>query len=183
MVRSDPRKRRSGQTNGLYFVVKSGNGAPRDNQGTFCSNFQADARDPASCRRGLRDGGREQPTAAPPLSSGSRSAAAPTRRPAPPTPQRARVGVPAVASVAPVRLHVTCTDRGARRPPRARFRARPPATNKAGARSAAAPTRRPAPPTPPRARVGVPAGGCTARRARYGMVQGGTAPVSTRRQR
>jgi len=54
----------------------------------------------------------------------------------------------------------------ARHTPRARVGVRPPATNTAGARSAAAPTRRPAPPTPPRARVGVPAGGRTAPRAR-----------------
>jgi len=75
-VRSDPWKRRSGQTRGLYFVVKSGNGAPRDNQGTFCPKFQSDARDPSSWRRGLPDGRRELPTAAPLLSSGS-----PPRRP------------------------------------------------------------------------------------------------------
>jgi len=46
----------------------------------------------------------------------ARSAAAPKRRPAPSIPQCARVGVPAVATVAPVRPHATCTDRGARRP-------------------------------------------------------------------
>jgi len=53
------------------FVVKSGDGAPHDNQGTFCLNFQADARDPSSWRRELPDGPRELPTAAPPLSSRS----------------------------------------------------------------------------------------------------------------
>jgi len=78
------------------------------------------------CRRGHHRGGRTRPTypprarvgARPPATStaGAWSAAARTRRPAPPTTQRARVGVPAVATVAPVRLHVTCTDRGARRP-------------------------------------------------------------------
>ena len=85
-VRSDPRKRRSGQTRGLYFVGKSGNGAPLDNQGTFCSKFQEDARD--ASWRGLPDGRRDLPTAAPPLSSGS-----PSRRPHTPDTPPARASV------------------------------------------------------------------------------------------
>jgi len=105
-MRSDPRKRRSGQTLRMYFVVKSGNSAPRDNQGTFCSNLQADARDPSSSRSGLPDGWRELPTAAPPVSSGS-----PPRRPhTPDTP-------PARASV---RDHPRPTQPARGRPPRRR---------------------------------------------------------------
>jgi len=146
VMRSDRRKRRSGQTSGLYFVVKSGDGAPRDNQATFCSKFQADVRDPSSSwrrghldgrregcqrphrcrRRGHHRGGRPRPKhpprarggARPPATdtAGARSAAAPKRRPPPPSPQRTLAGVPAEAAAAPVRLHVTFTDRGARRP-------------------------------------------------------------------
>jgi len=84
---SDRRKCRSGQTHGLYFVVKSGYGAPRDKQGTFCSNVQAHAHDPSSRRSGIPSGRREPPTAAPPLSSMS-----PPRRPHTPEtpPPRAR---------------------------------------------------------------------------------------------
>jgi len=88
VVRSDPRKRRSGQTRGLYFVVKSGNGAPRDNHGTFFSNFQEDARDPSSWRGGLPDCRRKLPTAAPPLSPGS-----PPRRPHTPDTPPSRASV------------------------------------------------------------------------------------------
>jgi len=87
LMHSDRRRRRSGQTRGLYFVVQSGDGAPRDNQATFFSTVQADARHPSFWRRGLPDGRRELPTAAPLLSSGS-----PPRRPHTPdtSPPRAR---------------------------------------------------------------------------------------------
>jgi len=88
VMRSDRRKRRSGQTRGLYSVVQSGDGAPRNNHGTFCLNVQADARDLSSWRRGLPDGRRELPTAAPPLSSGS-----PPRRPHTPDTPSARASV------------------------------------------------------------------------------------------
>jgi len=136
VVRSDPRKRRSGQTRGLYFVVKSGDGAPRDNQGTLCSNFQADARDPSSWRRGLPDGRRELPTAAPPLSSGS----SPRRPHTPDTP-------PARASVRD-RPRPTQPARGrpSRRrgdqphpPPRARVWVSPPAAADGGPARCGAP--------------------------------------------
>jgi len=88
VMRLDPRKRRTGQTLGLYFVVKSGDGAPRDNQDTFCSNFHADARVSSSWRSELPDDRRELPTAAPPLSSGL-----PTRRPHTPDTPPARASV------------------------------------------------------------------------------------------
>jgi len=144
-MRSDPRKRRSGQTRGLYFVVKSGDGAPRDNQPRpflfECSSRRsrpivleesAPGR-PAGAVDGsttavvgvttaaaahARHTPRARVGARPPLTNtaGARSAAAPTRRPAPATPLRARVGVPAEATVAPVRLLVICTGRDARRP-------------------------------------------------------------------
>jgi len=140
---SDRRKRRSGQTYGLYFVVMSGG-----------ERFTGQARDilfESSSKRsrpigleerapgrpaGAADGrttavvgvttaaaahARHTPRARvgerPPATNtaGARSAAAPMGRPAPPTLQHARVAVPAVATVATVRHHVICTDRGARR--------------------------------------------------------------------
>jgi len=115
-MRSNLRKRRSVQTRGLYFVDKFRDGAPRDNRSSL--------RPQNRCRRGHHRGGRTRPTpharvgARPPATNtaGARSAAAPTRRPAPPTPPRARLSVPTMATVAPACLGVTCTDQGARRP-------------------------------------------------------------------
>jgi len=78
------------------------------------------------CHRSHHRGGRTRPTHPPRARVGARptatntavarSAAAPMRRAAPLTPPRGRVGAPYVAMVASVRLYVTCTDCGARRP-------------------------------------------------------------------
>jgi len=104
MVRSDPRKRRSGQMCGLYFVVRSGDGTARDNQALSVRIFK------------------QTLATHQPREEGSRPAGGSCRRP-----------------------HHRCR-RGHHRGGRTR------------------------PSNPPRTRVGVPAGGRTARRARYGMV-------------
>jgi len=166
VMRSDRRKCRSGQPRGLYFVVKSGDDVPRDNEGTLCSNVQADARDPSSWRRGRPDERRELPTAAPQLSSGS-----PPRRPhTPDTPpprthrcatardhhSRRAIGGRADAATSPTHPPA----RACWCPRRGRRGFRPPPRHLHGPRH----------PTPR------PAGGRTARRARYGVVRGGAAP-------
>jgi len=167
-MRSDPRKRRSGQMRGLYFVVKSGDGASRDNQGTFCSNFQADARDPSSwrrglpvgrqphhrCRRGHHRGGRTRPTHPPRA-----------RRCATARDQHSRRTVGRRADEATSPTHPPARACGC--PRRGHRGARPPPRHLHG----------------PRRLTPRPAGGRTARRARYGMVPGAAAPALTRRQR